>query len=151
MQVSVRYVHTNIVAKNWKALARFYVEVFCCKVQPPGRNLKGSWLNRLTSLDNSRVRGIHLRLPGYGKGGPTLEIFQYSPMKKGKPSCINQPGFAHIAFSVRNVKAMLGKVCHHGGSSVGEIVSTEIDGVGFINLVYARDPEGNIIEIQKWE
>ena len=26
-----------------------------------------------------------------------------------------------------------------------------MEGVGNITLVYARDPEGNIIEIQKWE
>ena len=38
-----------------------------------------------------------------------------------------------------------------GGSCVGEVVNAVIDNVGRINVVYARDPEGNIIEIQKWE
>ena len=37
-----------------------------------------------------------------------------------------------------------------GGSTVGDVVTTQVDGVGFLRVVYARDPEGNIIELQKW-
>jgi hypothetical protein len=37
-----------------------------------------------------------------------------------------------------------------GGSSVGEIATTEVGGVGFLQVIYARDPEGNIVELQKW-
>jgi hypothetical protein len=33
---------------------------------------------------------------------------------------------------------------------VGEIVTTNIQDAGSITFVYARDPEGNIIELQKW-
>jgi len=33
---------------------------------------------------------------------------------------------------------------------VGEIATAEIKSVGLIRLVYARDPEGNIVELQKW-
>jgi predicted enzyme related to lactoylglutathione lyase len=148
----IKYVHTNLVAQDWKKLVKFYVTVFGCKLKPPERSLKGNWLDELTSLKNARVNGIHLHLPGFDNSGPTLEIFQYYP-KAGKQRSpkINQPGFAHIAFAVRNVKQMLGKVKRNGGSSVGTLVSTIIEGVGRINVVYARDPEGNVIELQKWE
>jgi predicted enzyme related to lactoylglutathione lyase len=37
-----------------------------------------------------------------------------------------------------------------GGGAVGEIASAEVKDVGQIRLVYARDPEGNIVELQKW-
>jgi len=37
-----------------------------------------------------------------------------------------------------------------GGSPVGNIATTEVDGVGMLRVVYARDPEGNIVELQKW-
>ncbi len=151
MPASIKYVHTNLVARDWKKLARFYIEVFGCKPKPPERNLKGDWLDELTSLRNVQVSGIHLHLPGFDELGPTLEIFQYSKSRKQPAPEINQPGFAHIAFAVHNVKQMLTKVKRHGGSSVGNLVSTTIEGVGRINLVYARDPEGNIIELQKWE
>ena len=37
-----------------------------------------------------------------------------------------------------------------GGGTVGKIAVTEVDGVGVLRVVYARDPEGNIVELQKW-
>jgi predicted enzyme related to lactoylglutathione lyase len=150
MARSVKYVHTNLVARDWKLLADFYIKVFGCLAKPPERNLEGDWLDDLTSLKNAHIRGIHLHLPGYGKTGPTLEIFQYSSKKGAKIPSINKPGYGHIAFSVRNVRQMLFRVERSGGSRAGDIVSTEIDGVGKIDVVYARDPEGNIIELQKW-
>ena len=98
-----------------------------------------------------RGRGIHLTLPGYGKNGPTLEIFQYSKEDRRKAARINSPGFAHVAFSVKDVGKALSSVERHGGGRVGTLVSASIEGVGNINVVYAKDPEGNIIEIQKWD
>ena len=64
---------------------------------------------------------------------------------------MNRPGYGHIAFAVDNVKMALTKAKKYGGGSVGEIISTEIRGVGNIDVVYARDPEGNIVELQKWQ
>ena len=71
--MTIKYVHTNLVAKNWQGLAAFYVRVLGCKVKPPERNLKGEWLDLLTALKNVHIRGIHLLLPGFGGNGPTLE------------------------------------------------------------------------------
>ena len=150
MPVSIKYAHTSIVARDWISLSRYYVRASGCKPKPPERNLKGEWLDKATSLKGAQIRGIHLTLPGYGADGPTLEIFQYAKEKKGGFAAINKPGFAHIAFAVQNVAKALEKVERCGGGRVGEIVSTEISGVGPINFVYSRDPEGNIIELQKW-
>jgi len=61
----------------------------------------------------------------------------------------NQCGFGHIAFAVDDVDEALQAVIA-GGSTVGNIVTTEVDGVGVLRVVYARDPEGNIVELQKW-
>lgn len=66
------------------------------------------------------------------------------------PGSINPFGFGHIAFAVDDVDACLAKLIEHGGSTVGETVRGTVDGVGAIHLVYAKDPEGNIIEIQTW-
>jgi lactoylglutathione lyase len=151
MPVRIRYAHTNIVARDWKRLAGFYTRVLGCTPEPPVRDLSGDWLDALTSLRNARARGVHLRLPGHGRAGPTLEIFEYSGTKNGRPPAINRPGFAHIAFSVPDVKKALHEVKCNGGSSVGDLVAARIEGVGMIDVVYARDPEGNIIELQKWE
>ena len=72
----MKYVHTNIVAKDWKALMEFYVSVFQCKLVPPIRDLSGEWLATGTGVPNAKFTGGHLLLPGYGPDGPTLEIYQ---------------------------------------------------------------------------
>ena len=151
MPINIKYVHTSIVARDWVSLSRFYIRALGCKPKPPERNLKGEWLDKATSLKGAHIEGIHLRLPGYGTDGPTLEIFQYAKEKKGgSAAAANKPGYAHIAFAVQNVAKALEKMERHGGGRVGEMVSAEIAGVGPINFVYCRDPEGNIIELQKW-
>jgi predicted enzyme related to lactoylglutathione lyase len=148
--MKVKYVHTSIVARDWKALAQFYIGAFGCRRKPPERDLQGAWLDSATSLRGAHIRGIHLRLPGFGVDGPTLEIFQYAREKSGGPAAVNKPGYAHLAFAVPDVARALRKIESLGGGRVGEAVSAEIEGVGHIDFVYARDPEGNIIELQKW-
>src|SRR5262249_41837313 len=67
MSVRAKYVHTNLIARDWKRLVRFYIDVFGCEPRGPERDLSGSWLDRLTSLRNAHLRGIHLTLPGYSE------------------------------------------------------------------------------------
>jgi len=145
------FVHTNLVARDWEKLAQFYVGALGCARKPPERNLEGKWLDQATSLRRAHLRGIHLLLPGYGAKGPTLEIFEYSRERWSRAPAVNAPGFGHIAFAVQNVGNTLRQVERCGGGRVGERVSADIEGVGRIDFVYARDPEGNIIELQKWE
>ena len=146
----IKFVHTNLVARDWRKLAEFYIKAFGCKRKPPERDLKGEWLDKATSLKGARIRGMHLLLPGYGGNGPTLEIFEYAKEKWARLPVVNRPGFGHIAFAVKDVGKALQSVELCGGGRVGERVSAEIEGVGSIDFVYARDPEGNVIELQKW-
>lgn len=148
--MSVKYVHTNIIAKDWKRLSRFYIEVFNCKPVYPERDISGEWIDKMTNLSAVRIQGIHLRLPGY-ENGPTLEIFQYVPENlKNDISNINKQGYGHIAFHVDNVEEVLTKLIQNGGRKLGDLVRKEMDGIGILTAVYAEDPEGNYIEIQNW-
>jgi predicted enzyme related to lactoylglutathione lyase len=146
----VKFVHTNLVAYDWRRLASFYQAVFGCEPVLPERNLSGSWLDKATRLQQARLQGIHLRLPGYGANGPTLEIFQYDRHAEGRPRIPNAPGFAHIAFAVDNVQETCEAIVSHGGGMIGDIVNVEIAGAGLVEFAYATDPEGNIIEVQRW-
>lgn len=147
-----KFVHPNIIARDWRALALFYAEAFDCVVLAPQRDLKGEWVDRLTGLAGAHIRGVHLRLPGYEGGqGPTLEIFQYDAEAPGDtPPAINRPGFAHIAFAVDDVRACVDRVIECGGGLLGEIVQAQI-GERMLTVAYAHDIEGNIVEIQRWE
>jgi len=150
--MSIKYAHTNIISKNWKKLADFYICVFECAPAPPIRDLSGEWLANGTAVENASLHGMHLRLPGYGDDGPTLEIYSYGNMlEKPEPPEANRKGFGHLAFEVDDVKETLEKMILHGGTELGEIVEKEIEGVGILTFTYATDPEGNIIEIQSWK
>ena len=43
------------------------------------------------------------------------------------------------------------RVIEHGGTRVGATVTTEIAQAGTLTVAYARDPEGNVFELQHWE
>jgi predicted enzyme related to lactoylglutathione lyase len=150
MTVNARYVHTNLIARDWKRLAQFYERVFGCTPVPPERELVGQWLEDGTGVPGAEIRGIHLRLPGYGDGGPTLELFQYNRQEQRPETAINRPGFAHIAFAVDDVEAANEAVLAAGGGTVGQVVSLEVSGAGTVTFVYLTDPEGNILELQHW-
>jgi predicted enzyme related to lactoylglutathione lyase len=150
MAIRAKYVHTNLIAKDWKRLAAFYERVFGCIPLLPERDLSGEWLESATGVPQAHIRGVHLRLPGYGDEGPTLEIFQYDRQTDPSKPAINRPGFAHVAFAVDDVAAAREAVLAAGGGVVGDLVSVEIPGAGQITFAYVTDPEGNIVELQHW-
>ncbi|NOX85173.1 MAG: VOC family protein [Chlorobi bacterium] len=144
----MKFAHINLIAQDWKKLTRFYTDVFGCQPVYPERDLKGDWIDKLTGIQGSHIKGMHLKLPGC-EDGPTLEIFQYEPHKHRTGSHqINRQGFGHIAFKVENVNEMAVRVLNAGGKYYGETVEKEIPGVGILTAVYMEDVEGNIIELQ---
>ncbi|HMK46355.1 MAG TPA: VOC family protein [Methanocella sp.] len=149
MDDQIRFVHTNLIARDWKRLANFYIEVFGCKPVGPERDLSGEWVEKLTEIKGVKIRGAHLQLPGC-ENGPTIEIFQYTPEYGGVEPQINRPGFGHIAFHVDDVTTLLSKFIEHGGERTGQVVQKNHPELGLLTVAYARDPEGNFVEIQNW-
>jgi catechol 2,3-dioxygenase-like lactoylglutathione lyase family enzyme len=147
---SARYAHTNLIARDWRSLARFYQNVFGCIPVPPERDYSGAELEAGTSLPGARLQGVHLRLPGHGADGPTLELFHYSELADEVERAVNRAGFGHIAFSVASVRDAHDEVLAHGGSALGEIVTLTTAAGARVTWCYVRDPEGNIIELQSW-
>ncbi|MCP4372581.1 MAG: VOC family protein [Deltaproteobacteria bacterium] len=147
----MRYAHTNIVARDWKKLSNFYINVFGCMVKPPERKLSGDWLDQATALSEAQLEGVHLLLPGHGDCGPTLEIFSYKDTHECEPVMANHIGLTHIAFEVEDVEKKFKDALRSGAVKLGKVTKKMIDGIGVLNFVYFRDPEGNIIEIQSWE
>ena len=146
----VRYGHTNLIAKDWQALARFYEALFGCVRVPPERHYQGADLERGTGVPGAEVRGAHLRLPGHGPEGPTLEIFTYSAMPARPPVAVNRPGFGHIAFMVDDVQAARLQVLAAGGHAIGDVVTLTAPNGARVTWTYLTDPEGNVIELQSW-
>ena len=144
-----RYVHTNIVAKDHQKLVNFYKEVFHCRSIGETRDLRGEWLDELTGITDAHIVGEHLCLPGYEEDHPTLEIFSYDTMEDDCSS-LNKCRIAHLAFEVDNVDETLQLLVEKGGSRIGKVVNTEYDDGRKATFVYAKDCEGNIVELQSW-
>src|SRR2546423_15411144 len=96
MPIRAKYGHTNLIARDWKRLVRFYCEVFGCEPQGPERDLCAEWLEKVNAVPNAHLRGVHLRLPGDEEDGPTLEIFSYDQLIEGEFRKSHPRGFACI-------------------------------------------------------
>jgi len=148
--IEARFGHVNLVARDWRMLSAFYQRVLGCVPVPPERDYQGPLLAACTGVAGAALRGVHLRLPGLGPEGPTLEIYEYEPSLWALPAAANRPGFAHIAFAVADVAAARDVILREGGSTVGEIVTTGTSDGRYVTWTYVTDPEGNIVELQSW-
>ncbi|HZY40669.1 MAG TPA: VOC family protein [Anaerolineae bacterium] len=148
--INARYVHTNLIAHDWQALAGFYQRVFGCEVVPPERDFQGADLEAGTGIPGAHLRGAHLRLPGYDANGPTLEVFNYNILEDRPHTAVNRPGFGHIAFSVEDVTVARETVLANGGQPIGEVVTVTVATGAQVTWCYVTDPEGNVIELQSW-
>lgn len=145
-----RFGHVNLVARDWQRLAAFYRNVFGCEVVPPERDYAGADLARGTGVPDAALRGAHLRLPGHGADGPTLEIYQYARSELRPAPAANRLGYGHVAFAVDDVAVARSAVLAAGGGTVGEVVTlTTADGRR-VTWCYVTDPEENIVELQAW-
>jgi hypothetical protein len=123
MIAGARYVHTNLIADDWRSLAWFYESVFGCEVVPRIRDFQAADVEAGTGVPDAALQGVHLRLPGHGPAGPTLEIFTYSRNLPGLARAANRPGFGHLAFAVPLIIDARNDVLAAGGKAVGDIVT----------------------------
>ncbi len=145
-----RYVHTNLIARDWRRLSEFYQSVLGCVFVPPERHYSGGALEAGTGVRGANLDGVHLRLPGGGDKGPTLEIFSYSRAVHGPAPAVNRPGLGHLAFAVDSVSDARAEVLAAGGNAIGEIVALTTPTGRTVTWCYVTDPEGNVVELQSW-
>ena len=148
--LAARFGHVNVTARDWRRLAGFYADVFGCRFVPPERDIHGAVLDAATGLRDAHLTGAHLRLPGHGDSGPTIEIFAYDELAPHPGPDVARPGWGHIAFQVPDVPSGLDAVVAAGGGRVGDVVTTATADGRRVTWCYATDPEGNIIELQAW-
>jgi catechol 2,3-dioxygenase-like lactoylglutathione lyase family enzyme len=78
-------------------------------------------------------------------------VFSLDQLAPPIQSVVSRPGLMHIAFSVDDIEATLDRFLRAGGKKLGEPVEAPAaGGVPRAGFVYARDPDGNIVELLEW-
>lgn len=72
--------------------------------------------------------------------GPFLEIHQYTNQRERTVPGVNEPGYSHLSFQVKDINAARLRVPHSGGAKLGEITNfgTPETPVLVFYMLYAR-------------
>ncbi|SDF15246.1 Catechol 2,3-dioxygenase [Celeribacter baekdonensis] len=142
----MRLLHVSLTARDAEALAKFYKQVFGFVDRRTPMRLFGENVSRGNGLPDSNIYSIWLNLPD--DDGPFLEIMEFDEAIERHMPAVNEPGYAHIAFEVRDLQASTDEVLKCGGSLLGEVTNFGTHEHPHL-IVYLRDPEGNILELEQ--
>ena len=132
--------HIGLVAKDIDLLVRFYTSVFELKIVD--RKVEsGIFIERLVGIPEAQLEWAKL----VDANGIMVEILHYhSHNDYSAITCqATKPGTFHIAFTVESVEQTQRCICNEGGQSGPLQTNPE----GNVRVFYAKDPEGNQIEI----
>ncbi|WP_261324945.1 VOC family protein [Rhizobium leguminosarum] len=142
----MRLAHINLVARDAEALAAFYVKVMKCDVLREPKTLSGGKVSRGNGLSNCEIRTIWLKFPELER--PFLEIHEHTVTHHRARPRVNEPGFGHSAFQMEDISDTLSNIIQAGGAQIGQITDFGTPEMPYL-IAYARDPEGNVLELEQ--
>lgn len=142
----MKLTHVSLTARDAGALATFYKTAFGFAERRPRTRLSGEAVSRGNGLPDADILSHWLTMAE--RDGPFLEILEYAdPVSRPLPA-VNAPGWGHLAFEVSDLAATLEAVTGLGGEMQGEVVNFGTEAAP-LRIVYVRDPEGNILELEE--
>lgn len=128
-QASFRNV--TIATPDVKRLADFYKATFEAEeINEP------SWVPAGVSSG-----AVVLRTPGYRSAGPTLTLIPAAGPARPAPQASDY-GYAHLCFESEDIRGVIARLMVAGGS-----VSSVFEANDRVPVLYAKDPDGNAVEI----
>jgi catechol 2,3-dioxygenase-like lactoylglutathione lyase family enzyme len=139
--VKVRdFSHAGITVSDFNRAVKFYWDVFGCPLvgvaDTPSDRVR-TFFN--VAADAPRCRIGWIRVPG----GATIEIFGFEPHEPPVDTPWHRVGLTHIAFNVRNTARWHDYLTAKGVECLGRPERSPRGHTFF----FARDPDGNLIEI----
>lgn len=142
----MKLAHINLVARNAKTLAAFYINVMKCEPFREPKILSGDKVSLGNGLANSEIYSIWLKFPKLDF--PFLEIHQHTVTLQRSPPRVNEPGYGHLSFQTDNINDALSDIMRCGGAQVGQITNFGTTERPYL-IAYACDPEGNLLELEQ--
>ncbi|WP_371810452.1 VOC family protein [Ruegeria sp. HKCCD8929] len=136
----------SLTARDADELSAFYRGAFGFVDLRPPRRLSGDVVSRGNGLPNSDIYSLWLNLPDHHE--PFLEIMEYAETVSRPIPAVNEPGYGHLAFEVLDLIKTIERALRLGGSLLGDVSNFGTEEQPHL-IVYIRDPEGNILELEQ--
>jgi len=141
--------HVNLVVQDIDRMTDFYRDVLAMRVTRQ-ITIGGPWIETLTGLAGAEADVVYLEAPS----GPPVELLRYRTPEGRRPAGLgaaNTPGLRHVAFRVSDLPGAVAALRAAGAELLSEVQSVPTTQVEFGDrqkqIVYCRDPEGNLLEL----
>ena len=133
--------HTGIVVQDMEKSLHFWRDVMGLKITVDFRE-KGAFIDTVQGLSGVDLRMIKLTAPD----GSMIELLQDAahPMPAAKQNRLCDRGIRHVAFTVADIETSWTRLNEAGCEVLSAPVASPD---GKVRLFFARDPEGNLMEL----
>ena len=137
--------HTSFTVSNLDRSLDFYVGLLGCELLWKREAVTAKYFRDIVGFPDCACRGAHLKIPG---SDHKLELFEYVA-PKGTPADVrtNNPGSAHVAFYVDDLKALYAALTAKGVRfrSPPVYIDQGVNTGGW--AAYCLDPDGITVEL----
>ena len=139
--------HVGISTPDLDRLASFYTDVMGFEVVMTSQWRDREIVDRMIGLRDSAARQVMLRA-----GNAYLELFEYespSPRPADPDRNPASHGYTHFCIDVVDIDAEYERLSQNGMTFHAPPPSLAELGAARLRAIYARDPDGNIVELQE--
>jgi catechol 2,3-dioxygenase-like lactoylglutathione lyase family enzyme len=134
--------HTGFSVVDLDRSLEFYLGLGCEIVWQ--REITDEYFRRIVGIPDCVVRAAHLRVPG---STHVIELFQYTPQNAARGLAPNDPGHAHLAFIVDDLRTAHRVLSERGVRFTSEPVEITAGANKGGWGVYMVDPDGITLEL----
>jgi len=143
-----RFRHVAIIVEDLDRMVEFYTKVLGLKLKRDF-GIESEEFRKGIGIKDAKAKGAHLMVPD---SNVEIELFQFidNHSVEEKTSIANMIGYRHMAFIVDDLDKSFEILKGNGVEFFSDpITVNEPESVRGFRFVYFRDPEGNIIELNK--
>lgn len=139
--------HVAISTPDIDRLAEFYTEVMGFEAVMSTRWRDREIIDRMVGLTGSAARQVMLKA-----GNAYLELFEYelpTPRPADPDRNPASHGYTHFCIDVVDIDAEYERLSRNGMTFHAPPPTSDEIGSAHLRAIYARDPDGNIVELQE--
>ena len=144
--------HVNVVVDDLAAMTAFYRDVLGMTVTKQA-TISGDWIAAVTGYDRVEADVVYLAADPDAGSATGVELIRYRAPDGERPDGLGAPntkGIRHIAFRMHDLDAAVSALRAAGAdvlSAAQDVSAQQVDyAAQRKRIVYARDPEGNLLE-----